>query len=95
MEPVVWTRVGLTHIGIDVVDTYRWHDYLVEKGVEIVSPPEASPRYHTFMFAKDCDGNLIELIDLKFKHLPLKYGGALAGFLMRRGMYKHHYLPPA
>ncbi len=94
-EPVVWNRVGLTHIGIDVRNTRKWHDYLVGKGVEIVSEPEASPRKHTFFFAKDCEGNLIELIDLQVKYLPLRWLGWLAGWLFRRGMYKHHYLPPA
>ena len=94
-EPVVWNRVGLTHIGIDVIDTHRWHDYLVKKGVEIVSEPEASSRKHTFFFAKDCEGNLIELIDLQFKYRPLQWGGALAGWLFRRGMYKDYYRPAA
>lgn len=94
-EEVVWNRVGLTHIGIDVINCRKWHEYLVSKGVEIVSPPEDSPRYHTFFFAKDLEGNLIELIDLRWKHYPLKFGGALAGWLFKRGMYKKHYLPPA
>jgi catechol 2,3-dioxygenase-like lactoylglutathione lyase family enzyme len=95
-DPAVipWNRVGLTHIGIDVVNTYKWHDYLVSKGVEIVSKPERSPRAHTFFFAKDCDGNLIELIDLQLKYRPLQWGGALAGWLFKRGMYRKHYEPP-
>ena len=94
-EHVPWNRVGLTHIGVDVINTRKWHKWLVENGVEIVSQPEASPRHHTFFFAKDCDGNLIELIDLQFKHYPLKWLGAFAGWLFRRGMYKKWYGPPA
>lgn len=92
---IPWNRVGLTHIGIDVVNTYKWHDFLVSKGVEIVSKPERSPRGHTFFFAKDCDGNLIELIDLQLKYRPLNWGGALGGWLFRRGMYKKYYEPQA
>ena len=92
MHEVVWNRVGLTHIGIDVRNTYKWHDHLVKKGVEIVSPPEQSRHGHTFMFAKDLEGNLIELIDLRRMYPLLKWGGALAGFLTRRGRYKQYYL---
>ncbi len=92
---IPWNRVGLTHIGIDVINTRKWHDWLVSHGVEIVSEPENSPRYHTFFFAKDLEGNLIELIDLRFKHYPLKWLGAFAGWLFRRTIYKERYLPPA
>ncbi len=90
-EEIVWNRVGFTHIGIDVKNTYKWHDDLVKKGVEIVSEPEQSKHGHTFFFAKDCDGNLIELIDLRARYLPLKWLGWFAGWLFRRGMYKKHY----
>lgn len=92
-EPVVWNRVGLTHISFDVRDCYRWHDYLIGKGVEIVSPVEVSKHGHTFFFVKDCDGNLIEMIDLKVRYFPLKWFGWLGGWLFRRGMYKDHYRP--
>ena len=69
----------------------KWHDYLVSKGVEIVSKPERSPRGHTFFFAKDCDGNLIELMDLGYMHYVLDWLGPLGGFIFRRGMYKKYY----
>ena len=58
---VQWNRVGLTHVSFNVRGTKRWYDYLVSKGVECISKPERSPRGHTFFFAKDVDGNLIEL----------------------------------
>lgn len=90
-QPVVWNRVGLTHIGIDVVNTRKWHDELVKKGVEIVTEPETSPRGHSFFFAKDCDGNLIELIDLGYKYHLLKWLGAFAGWLFKRGSTKPYY----
>ncbi len=88
---VVWSRVGMTHISFDVKNSYKWHDYLVKQGVEIVSEVEKSKHGHTFFFARDCDGNLIELIDLKYRYLLLKYLGWLGGWLFRRGMYKKHY----
>ena len=92
-EPIdiPWNRIGLTHIAFNVRNTQKWYDYLVRKGVECVSPPERSPRGHTFFFAKDMDGNLIELMDLGYMHHVLSWLGPLGGFLFRRGMYKHYY----
>ncbi len=90
-EKVAWNRVGLTHISVDVKNSYKWYDDLKKKGVEIVSEVQESKHGHTFFFAKDCDGNLIELIDLKYRYPLLRYLGGLGGWLFRRGMYKKHY----
>ena len=88
---VPWNRVGLTHISFNVRNTQRWYDYLVSKGVECVSRPERSPRGHTFFFAKDMDGNLIEMMDLGYMYHVLKWLGPLGGWLFRRGMYRQYY----
>lgn len=88
---IPWNRVGLTHISFNVRNTQKWHDYLVSKGVEIVSKPEKSPRGHTFFFARDFDGNLIEMMDLGYMHYVLGLLGPLGGFIFRRGMYKKYY----
>ncbi len=88
---IPWNRVGLTHIAFDVRNTQKWYDYLVSKGVEVVSRPERSPRGHSFFFAKDMDGNLIELMDLGYKYHVLAWLGSLGGFLFRRGMYRRYY----
>jgi len=90
-QEVAWSRVGLTHISFDVKNSYKWHAHLVKKGVEIVSEVEESKHGHTFFFAKDCDGNLIELIDLKYRYPLLRYMGWLGGWIFRRGMYKKYY----
>ena len=90
-QGVVWSRVGMTHISFDVNNSYKWHDYLAKQGVTIVSEVEKSKHGHTFFFVKDCDGNLIELIDLKVRYSVLKYLGWLGGWLFRLGMYKKHY----
>jgi catechol 2,3-dioxygenase-like lactoylglutathione lyase family enzyme len=89
---VQWNRIGLTHVSFNVRGTKRWYDYLVSKGVECVSKPERSPRGHTFFFAKDVDGNLIELMDLGYMHYVLSWLGPLGGFLFRHGRYKRYYL---
>jgi catechol 2,3-dioxygenase-like lactoylglutathione lyase family enzyme len=94
-QDVVWNRLGPTHISFNVHDTDRWHRYLVDKGVEIVSPPERSPHGHTFFFAKDPDGNLIELIDNKHMRAVLRWLGPLGGVVFRHTMYKQYYRPRA
>jgi catechol 2,3-dioxygenase-like lactoylglutathione lyase family enzyme len=90
-KEVAWNRVGLTHISIDVKNSCKWHENLKKKGVEIVSEVQESKHGHTFFFAKDCDGNLIELIDLKYRYPLLRYLGWLGGWIFRRGMYRKHY----
>jgi catechol 2,3-dioxygenase-like lactoylglutathione lyase family enzyme len=89
--PIPWNRVGLTHISFNVRNTHRWYDYLLSKGVECVSRPERSPRGHMFFFARDGDGNLIEMMDLGYMYHVLKWLGPLGGWLFRRGMYKRYY----
>jgi len=88
---VHWNRTGLTHICFNVRGIRKWHDYLVKKGVEIVSPPEQSPRGHWLFFAKDFDGNLIEITDLGYMYYVLGWLGPLGGWIFRRGMYRKYY----
>jgi catechol 2,3-dioxygenase-like lactoylglutathione lyase family enzyme len=88
---VPWNGVGLTHISFNVRNLAKWHDYLTRKGVECVSRPERSPRGHSFFFAKDFDGNLIELMDLGHMYHVLKWLGPLGGWIFRRGMYRQYY----
>ena len=89
---IPWNRVGLTHFSFNVRNTQRWYEYLQGKGVECVSKPERSPRGHTFFFARDFDGNLIEMIDLGYMHYVLKFFGPLGGWVFRRSMYRQYYL---
>jgi len=89
--PIPWNRVGLTHFSLNVRNTHRWHAYLQRKGVECVSAPERSPRGHWFFFARDMDGNLIEMMDLGHMHYVLRWLGPLGGWIFRRGMYGRYY----
>jgi catechol 2,3-dioxygenase-like lactoylglutathione lyase family enzyme len=88
---IPWNRVGLTHISFDVGNLQKWYDFLQRQGVECLSKPERSPRGHSFFFAKDFDGNLIELMDLGHMYHVLKWLGPLGGWIFRRGMYKKYY----
>ena len=92
---VPWNGVGLTHISFNVRNLPKWHDYLTRKGVECVSRPERSPRGHSFFFAKDFDGNLIELMDLGYMYHVLNWLGPLGGWIFRRGMYREYYQTPS
>ena len=89
--PVPWNRVGLTHFSFNVRNLQKWYDYLQSKGVELVSKPERSPRGHSFFFCRDCDGNLIEMMDLGHMYYVLKWLGPLGGWIFRRGMYSQYY----
>lgn len=88
---IPWNRVGLTHFSLNVRNLPRWYDYLQSKGVECLTRPERSPRGHSFFFAKDMDGNLIEMMDLGYMHHVLGWLGPLGGVLFRRGMYRKYY----
>ena len=93
-EAIVWNRVGWTHICLNVRGIQKWYDYLVRKGVQIVSPPEQSPRGHWLFFVKDFDGNLIEITDLGYMYHVLNWLGPLGGWVFRRGMYRKYYEQP-
>ena len=93
-QAIPWNKVGLTHISFNVRNLQRWYDYLVSRGVECMSKPERSPRGHSFFFAKDLDGNLIELMDLGYMYYVLDWLGPLGGWIFRRGMYKKYYERP-
>ena len=84
---IPWNRVGLTYFSFNVRDTQRWYEYLVIRGVECVSRPERSPRGHTLFFARDFDGNLVEMIDLGYmQSTVLKFFGPLGGWIFRKAM---------
>ena len=40
-QPVVWNRVGLTHICFNVRGIQKWHDYLVSEGRRVRQPAGA------------------------------------------------------
>jgi catechol 2,3-dioxygenase-like lactoylglutathione lyase family enzyme len=88
---VRWNRIGATHICFNVRGIHKWHQYLIGKGVEIVSPPMQAPRGHWLFFCKDVDGNLIEITDLGYMYYVLGWLGPLGGWIFRHGMYSKYY----
>ena len=88
---IPWNQVGVTHISFNVRNVRRWYDHLRSKGVECITAPERSPRGQWFFFAKDFDGNVIELMDLGYMYHVLGWLGPLGGWIFRRGMYRKYY----
>jgi catechol 2,3-dioxygenase-like lactoylglutathione lyase family enzyme len=88
---VPWNRVGFTHISFNVRNVQKWYDHLRRKGIECVTAPERSPRGQWFFFARDMDGNLIEMMDLGYMYYVLRWLGPLGGWVFRRGRYGKYY----
>ncbi|NTV91650.1 MAG: VOC family protein [Clostridiales bacterium] len=89
-EKVCWNKPGPTHFTIDVKDVAGWYGTLGKKGVEFLSEPQSTDGAD-WVFMKDPDGNLIELIDLKANYFALKFLGSLVGKLMAGKKYKKYY----
>lgn len=89
-SPVVWARPGFTHAAFAVTNVPRWYRTLKEKGVFFFSEPQSTGK-NQWVFLKDPDGNLIELIDLKGNYSAIKYAGGIAGYFMAKGRFKKYY----
>lgn len=86
-----WNRPGPHHFTLDATDIKGWHKKLTAMpDVEVLCEPNFSEGSWWFFF-RDPDGNLIELIDLKFNYFAIRKLGKLAGFFMRKGMFKKYY----
>ncbi len=89
-ERVCWNRIGPTHLTIDVRNVKKWYKKLSEKGVKFLCQPQKTDG-NEWVFLEDPDGNMIELIDLKFNYYAIRYLGWLAGPVIRRLQFMHYY----
>lgn len=90
-ENVKWNRPGPTHITFDVRKIKKWYKALTAENVEFFSEPQ-STKGAEWVFLKDPDGNLIELIDMKMNNTIIKsFIGAVAGILFKRTKYRKCY----
>lgn len=89
-QQAVWARPGYTHIALSVRDVPGWVARLERRGIRFLCDPQFVGGAH-WVFFRDPDGNLIELIDLHANRLPLKYLGGVAGRLARRGKWASYY----
>ena len=87
--PLVWSRPGVTHFTLDVSNVPKWYSVNKNK-MNFVTAPQVTDGTH-WVFLKDPDGNLIELIDLKLNYFVIRWIGGIFGSLMKRTQYKKHY----
>lgn len=86
-----WNRPGTTHFTLDAKGIAGWYRYLEKRGdVELLCEPQNTDGNEWFFF-RDPDGNLIELIDLKFNYYVIRPLGKIAAFFMRKTQFKNYY----
>ena len=89
-EPIEWNRPGPTHITLDVKGIQNYYEHLKAKGIYFFSMPQDTDG-NEWVFLKDPDGNLIELIDLKVNYSAIRFLGGFIGRLMANGKFKKYY----
>lgn len=90
MEHVVWNKPGPTHVTFDVKNVSKWYKRLSQKGVHFFSEPQKTGTTD-WVFLKDPDGNLIELIDLKLNYHVIRKLGALVCNIFKKTSFKKYY----
>lgn len=89
-EHPVWNKPGPTHFTLDVRNVRKWYDTLIKKGIHFFSEPQETDGTD-WVFLKDPDGNLVELIDLKINYPIIRLLGGLAGNVMAKTKFKKYY----
>lgn len=87
---IIWNKPGLTHFTLDVKNVNKWYHSLEKKGIYFYSEPQNTDGTE-WVFMKDPDGNLIELIDLKFNYTIIRILGGIAGSIMKKSKFKNYY----
>ncbi len=86
-----WNRPGPHHLTLDANGIKKWHEKLsAMDDVEVLCDPQFVEGSEWFFF-RDPDGNLIELIDLKFNYFAIRKLGKLVGFILRKTQFKNYY----
>lgn len=75
-----YNRPGLTHIALDVGNVKRVYKKLKTKGVEFITEPMREGKTE-YIFLKDPDGHLVELIDMGFLYYANKFFGRIVGWI--------------
>ena len=89
-EHPVWNKPGPTHFTLDVKNVKKWYNVLKAKGITFLCEPQNTDGTE-WVFMKDPDGNLIELIDLKLKYTIIRVIGGLVGYIMSKTKFKKYY----
>lgn len=88
-EPYVWNEPGLSHFTLDVKHVQKWYQRYKDKVNFVVEPQETDGNH--WVFLRDPDGNLIELIDLKMNYYIIRLIGGLAGSVMKKTTFQTYY----
>ena len=88
--PLKWNMPGTTHLCLAVRNVPKWYDTLKSKGVKFLTTPQQTGSTH-WVFLQDPDGNLIELIDLKFNYTIIRFLGRLVGKILAKSKFKRYY----
>ncbi|MBU0929284.1 MAG: VOC family protein [Spirochaetes bacterium] len=85
-----WNMPGFTHVALNVSGVKKWYERLGAEGVRFVTPPNTTGGVD-WVFLKDPDGNLVELIDLKANRPAIRLVGALLGSVLKGGKFSSYY----
>jgi len=85
----VWNAPGVTHFTLDVKHVHQWVSQ--NRGIlNFIIEPQTTDG-NDWVFLRDPDGNLIELIDLKMNYHIIRKLGGIVGAVMKKTIYKRYY----
>jgi len=83
----VQTRPGFTHVTLDVGNVDKAYRELSAKGVTFLGPP-VHEKGASFVFLRDPDGYLVELIDMGILYYLNKFFGRIVGWINMATRFK-------
>ena len=87
-QSVVWNRPGITHLALFVKNLPKVMERLKTAGVQFVTSVN-SGLGSDYVFLRDPDGNLVELLDLKLLYWPGQiFGGLLARMNTKKNLQR-------
>lgn len=89
-SPATWNAPGFTHVAFHVAGVAAWKRRLEAEGVPFVVEPRSTAGTD-WVFLRDPDGNLVELIDLKANRPALRFAGGLLGAALKKGKFAPYY----
>ncbi len=89
-QKVVWNRPGITHLALDVKNLPAVIKRLEKEGIKFICPVKCNLGTD-FIFTRDPDGNLVELIDMKKLYWPARILGGLIAKINMKTKYKNLY----
>jgi catechol 2,3-dioxygenase-like lactoylglutathione lyase family enzyme len=87
-QKVVWNRPGITHFALDVKNLPEVMKKLDAKGIKMICPVKNNLGTD-FVFTRDPDGNLLELIDMKVMYWPARLLGGVIAKMNMKSKYKN------